>query len=118
MEVCGAGNEGKTGIEDRDRGKDEEEDKARVEDKTEVKVSVQHSKRGTRSVKKFEVVELAVQQIPGKVALTSDMWMASNSDSFLGPTIHYIDSSWKLKNLLDIIPIKVHYTGVNMASAI
>ncbi|GBB84453.1 hypothetical protein RclHR1_11010003 [Rhizophagus clarus] len=45
-----AGNEGKTGIEDRDRGKDEEEDKARVEDKTEVKVSVQHSKRGTRSV--------------------------------------------------------------------
>jgi hypothetical protein len=68
---------------------------------------------------KLEVVTLAVQQIPGKVALTSDMWTASNSSSFLSLTIHYVDSSWKLKNfLLDIIPIEVRHNGYNMANAI
>jgi hypothetical protein len=68
---------------------------------------------------KLEVVKLAIQQIPGKVALTSDMWTASNSSSFLSFTIHYVDSSWKLKNfLLDIIPIEVRYSRYNMANAI
>jgi BED zinc finger len=68
---------------------------------------------------KLEIVKLAVQQIPGKVALTSDMWTASNSSSFLSLTIHYVDSSWKLKNfLLDIIPIEVRHSGYNMANAI
>jgi hypothetical protein len=68
---------------------------------------------------KLEVVKLAIQQIPGKLALTSDMWTASNSSSFLSFTIHYVDSSWKLKNFLfDIIPIEVRYSGYNMANTI
>src|SRR6266542_5295138 len=69
-------------------------------------------------IRKLEV-KLVVQQIPGKVALTSDMWTASNSSSFLSLTIHYVDSSWKLKNfLLDIIPIEVQHNGYNMTNAI
>jgi len=68
---------------------------------------------------KLKVVKLVVRQIPGKVALTSDMWTASNSSSFLSLTLHYVDSSWKLKNfLLDIIPIEVRHSGYNMANAI
>jgi hypothetical protein len=68
---------------------------------------------------KLEVIKLVVQQISGKVALTSDMWTASNSSSFLSLTIHYVDSSWKLKNfLLDIVPIEVRHNGYNMANAI
>ena len=68
---------------------------------------------------KLEVVKLVVQQIPGKVAFTSDMWTASNNTSFLSLTIHYVDSSWELKSfLLDIIPMEVRHNGGNMADAI
>ncbi|CAG8785195.1 4878_t:CDS:1, partial [Cetraspora pellucida] len=43
----------------------------------------------------------------------------SNGLAFLSLTIHYIDSSLILKNfLLDIIPITMQYTGLNMANTI
>ena len=39
--------------------------------------------------------------------------------AFLSLTIHYVNTSWKLKTfLLDIIPMTVRHTGVNMADAI
>jgi len=49
----------------------------------------------------------------------ANMWIATNETAFLSLTIHYVDSSWELKNfLLDIIPISIRHTGVNIADAI
>src|SRR3989337_2129383 len=68
---------------------------------------------------KREQVKLVLSKIPGKIALTSDMWTASNNKAFLSLTIHYVDALWRLKTfLLDIIPMTVRHTGVNMADAI
>ena len=68
---------------------------------------------------KREQVRLVLNQIPGKIALTSDMWTASNNHAFLSLTIYYVNSLWQLKSfLLDIIPMTVRHTGTNMADAI
>ncbi len=50
-----------------------------------------------------------LQQIPGKVSFTADMWTSTlSSESYLGLTIHYIDENWALQRfLLDIIPFKI-----------
>ncbi len=48
------------------------------------------------------------------------MWTSSvNQESFLGLTIHYINSDWKLCNfLLDIIPFTISHSGMNIANEI
>ncbi|EXX56626.1 hypothetical protein RirG_214370 [Rhizophagus irregularis DAOM 197198w] len=59
-------------------------------------------------------------QIPGKIALTADMWKSKfTNDAFLGLTVHYIDQKWKLQNfLLDIISFTKWHTGINIATSI
>jgi len=58
-------------------------------------------------------------RIPGKVSLTADMWTSRNFEAFLGVTIHYVDSNWKMQHfLLDIIPFNGRHMGINMADAI
>ncbi|GBC43795.1 zinc finger BED domain-containing protein RICESLEEPER 2-like [Rhizophagus irregularis DAOM 181602=DAOM 197198] len=59
-------------------------------------------------------------QIPGKIALTADMWTSKfTNDAFLGLTVHYIDQKWKLQNfLLDIISFTKRHTGINIATSI
>jgi hypothetical protein len=59
-------------------------------------------------------------QIPGKLALTADMWTSKfTNDAFLGLTVHYIDQGWKLQNfLLDIISFTKRHTGINIATSI
>ena len=40
-------------------------------------------------------------------------------ESFLGLTIHYVNSDWKLYNfLLNIIPFTISYSGMNIANKI
>src|SRR5204863_1335905 len=40
-------------------------------------------------------------------------------EAFLGITIHYIDSDWRLRNfLLDIIPFTVSHSGINISREI
>jgi hypothetical protein len=48
------------------------------------------------------------------------MWTSSvNQESFLGLTIHFINSDWRLCNfLLDIIPFNISHSGVNISNAI
>ena len=41
---------------------------------------------------KREQVKLVLSKIPEKIALTSDMWTASNNKAFLSLTIHYVDA--------------------------
>jgi len=51
---------------------------------------------------------LEIDSFTTKVALTTDIWSSSYSNTaFLGITIHYINSDWKLKkSILDFIPIE------------
>jgi hypothetical protein len=68
---------------------------------------------------KSQLIKQFVNQIPGKASFTADMWTAQNNAAFLSLTIHYIDQNWTFKTyLLDIIPMNVRHTGVNMAEAI
>jgi hypothetical protein len=48
------------------------------------------------------------------------MWTSTiNREAFLGITIHYIDSDWRLRNfLLDIIPFTVSHSGINISREI
>lgn len=48
------------------------------------------------------------------------MWTSTiNREAFLGLTIHYIDSDWRLCNfLLDIIPFTVSHSGINISHEI
>ena len=48
------------------------------------------------------------------------MWSSSiNQESFLGLTIHYVNSEWRLCNfLLDIIPFEISHSGINIANEI
>ena len=47
------------------------------------------------------------------------MWTSANQEAFLGITIHYINSDWKLHNfLLDIIPFKISHSGINIAKRV
>ncbi|CAG8685125.1 9397_t:CDS:2 [Cetraspora pellucida] len=69
--------------------------------------------------KKKVNIKLVLNNILGKVSFTSDIWTAANKIAFLSLTIHYIDTSWKLKNfLLDIIPMDVRHTECNIANNI
>ena len=55
-----------------------------------------------------------------KVALTTDIWSSSYSNiAFLGITMHYINSDWKLKKcLLDFIPIEGSHSARLISSKI
>ena len=51
---------------------------------------------------------MEINSFTTKVALTTDIWSSSyNNTAFLGITMHYINSDWKLKScILDFIPIE------------
>ncbi|GET00712.1 zinc finger BED domain-containing protein RICESLEEPER 2-like [Rhizophagus clarus] len=65
-------------------------------------------------------IKSELHKIPGRFSLTADIWTSSvNQDVFLGLTIHYIDSNWRLCNfLLDIIPFTISHTGINISQEI
>ncbi|CAB5374907.1 unnamed protein product [Rhizophagus irregularis] len=59
-----------------------------------------------------ESIKNYVKTIPGKVALTTDIWSSLKNEGFLGVTIHFIDSDWLLKHFtLDIFKFKGSHTG-------
>ena len=54
-----------------------------------------------------------LQKIPGGISVTTDIWTTETYDkSFMSVTIHYLNSSWKLRSiLLDFISMKESHTG-------
>lgn len=74
-------------------------------------------------IKSFEdrktVVKNFIKNIPGKVALTTDIWSSLKSEGFLGITIHFIDENWILRHFtLDIFRFKGAHTGQAIADEI
>ena len=61
--------------------------------------------------KKRERIASFIKNIPGKVALTTDIWSSLKFEGFLGITIHFIDENWVLKHFtLDIFGFKGSHT--------
>src|SRR6266542_3881664 len=69
--------------------------------------------------KKRERIASFIKNIPGKVALTTDIWSSLKFEGFLGITIHFIDENWVLKHFtLDIFRFKGSHTGQAIADEI
>ena len=68
------------------------------------------------TMKKFtsykELIHDGLQNNHGTISLTSDIWTATNMDSYCGITAHFIDNKWQLRSLvLDICPMLYPHTG-------
>ena len=51
-------------------------------------------------------IQKALQNIPGRISFTLDIWTSPSTKLFLSITAHYIDDNWKLRNvLIDFIQI-------------
>ena len=66
-------------------------------------------------IKSFEkrknLIKSYIQNIPGKVSITTDLWSSLKNESFLGITIHFIDENWVLRHFtLDIFRFKGSHT--------
>ena len=67
-------------------------------------------------VQRLKICETFVNDIPGKIALTSDIWSSATNKSYLSLTAHFITQEWKLKKiLLDIIPMTERHTAPYIA---
>lgn len=67
---------------------------------------------------KFNVdrIQNVLGSINHKLSATTDIWTAPNQDSFMAITVHWIDDSWKLHNiLLDFVSVPGIHTGERLA---
>ncbi|CAG8853991.1 18318_t:CDS:2, partial [Gigaspora margarita] len=56
---------------------------------------------------------------PKKVSITCDIWSSITMQSYLGVTVHFINSEWQLQHfLLDLLPLNRQHTAVNIQQAI
>ena len=63
-------------------------------------------------IKKIKEV---IQNIPGKISYTIDIWTSPSAKSFLAITAHFMDKEWKLQSiLLDFVQIWGSHTGENI----
>ena len=61
---------------------------------------------------------LIKQNIPGKISFTLDCWTSPNAIPFLGITSHFINSDWKLNDILiDFVHLSGSHSGENLANA-
>ena len=69
--------------------------------------------------KRRENIKNYIKNIPGKVALTTDIWTSLKNEGFLGVTLHFIDENWVLRHFtLDIFQFKGSHTGEAIANEI
>lgn len=58
-----------------------------------------------------------LQETPGKLSFTVDVWTSANVEAFLGVTVHWIDKEWCLQDtLLDLVPLEGPHTGENLCT--
>jgi hypothetical protein len=59
-----------------------------------------------------------LQEAPGKLSFTADVWTSANMEPFLGVTVHWIDKEWCLQDmLLDLVPLEGSHTGESLCAA-
>ena len=60
-------------------------------------------------------IQKFLQETPGKLSFTMDIWISPSAKAFLAITTHYIDKNWKLQNILvDFIQIFGSHSGENI----
>ena len=60
-----------------------------------------------------------LQDIPGSISLTADIWSSCAKQSYLGVTAYFIDSDWTMQHiLLDVLPFGHPHTGEAIKEAI
>ena len=63
-------------------------------------------------------IQKFLQETPGKLSFTMDIWTSPSAKAFLAITTHYIDKNWKLQNILvDFIQIFGSHSGENIKDA-
>jgi hypothetical protein len=59
-----------------------------------------------------------LQEVPGTISFTVDMWTAPNMEPFLGITAHWINKEWRLQSvLLDLVSIEGPHRGEELCEA-
>jgi hypothetical protein len=57
-------------------------------------------------------VKDVLENAPGAVSLTADIWTSLTMDSYCGVTAHFLNDEWELKRLvLDVRPMPYPHTG-------
>ena len=60
-----------------------------------------------------------LQNVSGRISLTTDVWTSQQQLSYSSVTVHFIDKDWKLFSfLMSFRLIRFPHTGVNIASSI
>ena len=63
-------------------------------------------------------IQKFLQETPGKLSFTMDIWTSPSAKAFLAITTYYIDKNWKLQNILvDFIQIFGSHSGENIKDA-
>ena len=63
-------------------------------------------------------IQKFLQETPGKLSFTMNIWISPSAKAFLAITTHYIDKNWKLQNILvDFIQIFGSHSGENIKDA-
>ncbi|KAK2641615.1 hypothetical protein Ddye_023378 [Dipteronia dyeriana] len=85
-------------------------------------VSKTTAKRDIMSMYEIERASLLTMlgKIPGKIAITSDIWIASNQKrGYMTVTSHFIDSSWQLQSrLLRFMYVPCPHNAENLSTAL
>jgi len=71
----------------------------------------------------FETVKATVKEIlediPGAIGLTADLWTSVTMESYCGITAHFLDRDWRLQHLvLDVLPMPYPHTGEAIKDAL
>jgi hypothetical protein len=60
-------------------------------------------------------IQKILQEIPGRISFTTDIWTSVSIKAFLVITVHFIDIEWKLQSIiLDFVQIWGSHTGENI----
>ncbi len=62
-----------------------------------------------------EKVQLFLQNLPGKISFTMDIWTSPTTKSFLSITAHFLNKEWELQSIIvDFVQIYGSHTGENI----
>ena len=63
-------------------------------------------------------IQEILQEIPGRISFTTDIWTSVSMKAFLVITAHFIDTEWKLQSIIfDFVQIWDSHTGENIKEA-
>jgi hypothetical protein len=66
----------------------------------------------------LEKIKKILIETPGKISFTTDIWTSPSTKSFMSLTAHFIDTQWKLRNLIiDFSQLYGQHTGDNIKEA-